>query len=255
MLRHWRRHRRLSQLALAEQAGISARHLCCLEVGRARPSREMAQLLGMALDLPLADRNGLHMAAGFVPPYSAHGLAAPQLGHVRQALDFILRQQEPFPAIVLDGDWDMPMRNTAAVRVFAPFQARYDMPTVLARNAAHVVFHPQGLRPFMANWDEFAGQMLDTLRRVAALGHQGALRLLPAIMVYPGLPRRAQGGGSPVTAMELVLGSARLRFFSTLTSFAMPADAALQTLKVECFYPADDATAAHCRTQAQERVI
>lgn len=251
MLRRWRQQRRLSQLALAELAGISARHLCCLEIGRARPSRAMALLLGTALDLPLAELNGLHVAAGFVPPYSEHGLAAPELGHVRQALDFVLRQQEPFPAIVLDANWDMPLRNQAAGRVFGPFQARYDMPAALAGNALHVVFHPGGLRPFMVNWDEFATQMILTLHREAALGHQSARRLLPEILAYPGVAGCRRNSvveaASPVMTMRLALGRTRLRFFSTLTSFAMPADAALQTLKIECFYPADDATAAHCR--------
>jgi transcriptional regulator with XRE-family HTH domain len=103
LLKHWRNVRRLTQIELAGDANISARHLCFLETGRAQPSREMVQLLGSALDLPLEERNALHVAAGFVPPYGDEGLAADNLQHVRQALDFILRQQEPYPAIVIDG--------------------------------------------------------------------------------------------------------------------------------------------------------
>ena len=100
LLKHWRNVRRLTQIELAADANVSARHLCFLETGRSQPSREMVQLLGSALDLPLEERNALHVAAGFVPPYGDKGLAAENLQPVRQALDFILRQQEPYPGIV-----------------------------------------------------------------------------------------------------------------------------------------------------------
>ena len=97
LLKHWRNVRRLTQIELAVDANVSARHVCFLETGRSQPSREMVQLLGSALDLPLEERNALHVAAGFVPPYGDKGLAADNLQLVRQALDFILRQQEPYP--------------------------------------------------------------------------------------------------------------------------------------------------------------
>ena len=100
LLKHWRNVRRLTQIELAADANVSAKHLCFLETGRSQPSREMVQLLGSALDLPLEERNALHVAAGFVPPYGDKGLAAENLQPVRQALDFILRQQEPYPGIV-----------------------------------------------------------------------------------------------------------------------------------------------------------
>ena len=110
-----------------------------------QPSREMVQLLGSALDLPLEERNALHVAAGFVPPYGDKGLAADNLQPVRQALDFILRQQEPYPGIVIDGRWDVRIRNQG---VGAPaedrFASPYEMEAGLADNAMHVVFHPKG---------------------------------------------------------------------------------------------------------------
>src|SRR5215217_4176248 len=111
LLKHWRNVRRLTQIELAGDAKVSARHLCFLETGRARPSREMVQLLGSALDLPLEERNALHVAAGFVPPYGDKGLGAENLQPVRQALDFILRQQEPYPAILIAGHCDIRIRK------------------------------------------------------------------------------------------------------------------------------------------------
>jgi transcriptional regulator with XRE-family HTH domain len=118
LLRQWRTTRHMSQLALATDAGISARHLSFLETGRAQPSREMVQLLAGMLDVPLGERNALLMSAGYAPIYGERPLGAPELKPVRRALEFILRQQEPYPALVLDGQWNMVMRNSASKRIF-----------------------------------------------------------------------------------------------------------------------------------------
>jgi len=255
LLKHWRSVRRLTQIELAGDANVSARHLCFLETGRAQPSREMVQLLGSALDLPLEERNALHVAAGFVPPYGDRGLAADNLQHVRRAFDFILRQQEPYPGIVIDGHWDVRIRNEASRRLFKAFHESYEMESDIADNAMHVVFHPKGLRQFIVNWNEFAGQMIQILHREVAQGSGVAAQLLDEIMTYPGLSAewrrpRNPAASSPVMTMQLAKGDFRLAFFSTFTTLAMPADAALQKLKIECFYPADSATAEKARELA-----
>jgi transcriptional regulator with XRE-family HTH domain len=255
LLRHWRNVRRLTQIELAGDANVSARHLCFLETGRAQPSREMVQLLGSALDLPLEERNALHVAAGFVPPYGDQGLAADNLQHVRQAFDFILRQQEPYPGIVIDGHWDVRIRNEASRRLFKTFHVSYEMEADIADNAMHVVFHPKGLRQFIVNWNEFAGQMIQILHREVAQGSGVAAQLLDEIMTYPGLSAewrrpRNSAASPPVMTMQLAKGDFRLAFFSTFTTLAMPTDAALQKLKIECFYPADSATAEKARELA-----
>ena len=255
LLKHWRKVRRLTQIELAVDADVSAKHLCFLETGRSQPSREMVQLLCSALDLPLEERNALHVAAGFVPPYSDKGLAADNLQPVKQALDFILRQQEPYPGIVVDGRWDVRMRNHGSARLLKPFRDSYEMEASVADNAMHVVFHPKGLRQFIVNWDEFAGQMIQILHREVAQGSRIAAQLLDEIMSYPGLPAewripRNPATSSPVMTMQLAKGDFRLAFFSTFTTLAMPTDAALQKLKIECFYPADNATAEKARELA-----
>jgi transcriptional regulator with XRE-family HTH domain len=255
LLKHWRNVRRLTQIELAVDANVSAKHLCFLETGRSQPSREMVQLLGSALDLPLEERNALHVAAGFVPPYGDKGLAAENLQPVRQALDFILRQQEPYPAIVIDGRWDVRMRNQGSARLLKPFRDSYEMAAGIADNAMHVVFHPKGLRQFIVNWDEFAGQLVQILHRDVAQGSRAAAQLLGEIMAYPGLsaewrlPRQASAS-APVMTMHLARGDYRLAFFSTFTTLAMPMDAALQQIKIECFFPADAATAEKARQLA-----
>ena len=255
LLKHWRGVRRLTQIELAADAKVSARHLCFLETGRPQPSREMVQLLGSALDLPLEERNALHVAAGFVPHYGDKGLAAENLQPVRQALDFMLKQQEPYPGIVIDGHWDVRMRNQGSARLLKPFRDSYAMENGLADNAMHVVFHPRGLRQFIVNWEEFARQMIQILHREVAQGSRAAAQLLDEIMVYPGLSAdwrllRHSQATSPVMTIQLAKGDYRLAFFSTFTTLAMPTDAALQQIKIECFFPADDATAEKARQMA-----
>jgi transcriptional regulator with XRE-family HTH domain len=256
LLRHWRQSRRLSQLELAAEAAVSARHLCFLETGRSQPSREMVQLLGNTLDLPLNEQNTLHLAAGYAPPYGERDLAALDLEHIRHALDFILRQQEPYPGIVLDGRWDIQMRNDASRRLFRPFHEAYEIGDARAENAMHVVFHPKGLRQFIVNWEEFAGSLIQSLHREVAQGGDGAVaQLRDEILAYPGLPSAwkvplGPSQASPVMPMHLRKGDLDLAFFSTLTTFAMPRDVALQQLKIECFYPADTRTAEVARRLA-----
>src|SRR5437667_11176028 len=126
LLRRWRTARRMSQLALATEAGISTRHLSFLETGRAQPSREMVQLLAGRLDVPLGERNALLISAGSAPMYGERPLAAPELEPVRRALQFIMRQQEPYPALVLDGRWNIVMQNGASRRVFELFRRPAD---------------------------------------------------------------------------------------------------------------------------------
>jgi transcriptional regulator with XRE-family HTH domain len=256
LLRHWRLIRRLSQLELAAEAAVSARHLCFLETGRSQPSREMVQLLGNTLHLPLNQQNALHLAAGYAPPYGERDLAALDLEHVRLALEFILRQQKPYPGIVIDGRWDVRMRNDASKRLFRPFREAYEIDDTRAENAMHVVFHPKGLRQFIVNWEEFAGSLIQILHReVAQGGNSAAVQLRDEIFTYPGLPSgwkvpHGESNASPVLTMHLRKGDLNLAFFSTLTTFAMPRDVALQQLKIECFYPADTKTAEVARRLA-----
>src|SRR5215831_20310482 len=117
LLRRWRARRRLSQLDLAVDAGVSTRHLSFIETGRAKPSREMVLQLARALDVPLRDRNDLLTAAGFAPVYRATDLEAPALAQARRALDFVLKAQEPYPALILDRLWNVLKVNEGSARV------------------------------------------------------------------------------------------------------------------------------------------
>src|SRR5512132_3530985 len=163
LLRQWRTTRHMSQLALATEAGISTRHLSFLETGRAQPSREMVQLLTGMLDVPLGERNALLVSAGYAPMYGERPLNAPELEPVRRALELILRQQEPYPALVLDGEWNIVLHNAASKRIFEPFKNGAYTPNVMRK-----VFDPDALRPFIVNWQEIAACMMHSIHRELA---------------------------------------------------------------------------------------
>src|SRR5687767_8579598 len=142
LIQHWRRARKKSQLALAVQAGVSARHLGFLEIGRANPSREMVLLLAGVLDVPLRERNGLLLAAGYAPMYRETGLDAPEMQHARKAVEMILQHQEPYPAVVMDRHWNMLTCNAAAERFFAQLVS---LPASGPRpNIIRLMFDPAG---------------------------------------------------------------------------------------------------------------
>ena len=246
LLRQWRTTRHLSQLALATQAGISTRHLSFLETGRAQPSREMVQLLTGMLDVPLGERNALLVSAGYAPIYGERPLAAPELEPVRRALQFILRQQEPFPAFVLDGQWNIVMRNDASRRIFGLFKGPgHDEQSV---NVMRTVFDPGRLRGFITNWEDVAQCLMHSLHReVATTGNEAVMRLRDELLAYPDVPSRwAEPEGvapmAPLVSMQMRNGDLALAFFSTITMFATPRDVTLQQLKIECFFPADAVT-------------
>jgi transcriptional regulator with XRE-family HTH domain len=254
VLRQWRDARHLSQLALATEAGISTRHLSFLETGRAQPSREMVQLLAGMLDVPFGERNALLVSAGYAPIYGERPLGAPELEPVRRALQFILTQQEPYPAFVVDGMWNIVMRNDASRRVFHQFRG-----PVESKNVMRTVFDPQGLRPFIVNWEEVAQCLMHSLHReVATTGSDAVVQLRDELLDYPGVPSRwkapeALSPMPPLVSMQMRNGDLSMAFFSMITMFATPRDVALQQLKIECFFPADAATEAAARTLASAR--
>ena len=255
VLRHWRARRRLSQLDLATEAGISTRHLSFIETGRAEPSREMVVLLGGVLDVPLRDRNQLLVAAGYAPIYRETDLQSAAMVQVRRGLDFILRQQEPYPALVVDRHWNVVQANQATVRLVERFTVAAG--ELGAPNAMRLTFHPRGFRPFIVNWEATAAALVQWQHRdlLSGPGDEGTRRLLDEILAYPDVPRgwRAvdlDASTAPFLAMEFRRDDVGLRYFSMLTGLGSPNDVTLQELRVESFFPADEATDAAARRLA-----
>jgi transcriptional regulator with XRE-family HTH domain len=248
LLREWRARRRVSQLDLSMEAGVSSRHVSFVETGRSRPSREMVLLLARVLDVPLRDRNDLLAAAGYAALYRASDLDAPDLEQARRALDFMLRQQEPYPAIVVDRSWTILKANGGAARLVETFADAAAAPE-WGGNAMRLMFHPRGLRPHIANWEAMAAALIQWLHRdvLSSFGGEETRRLRDELLEYPGVPARwrtldLDASTAPFLAIEFVKGDLELRYFSTLTSLGTPHDITLQELRVEAFFPADERT-------------
>jgi transcriptional regulator with XRE-family HTH domain len=248
LLRQWRERRRMSQLALALEAEISSRHLSFMETGRSRPSREMVLLLAEVLDVPPRSRNDLLAAAGYAPIYRESQLDAPEMAQFRRALDFILQQQEPYPAIVLDRYWNILLANEGTGRFMGVFMAAAEIEALGPPNAMRLIFHSQALRPYIVNWEATAAALIQWLHRdLLRSADPGIKILLDELLAYPGVPRNwrtldLDAPTAPFLAIDMQKGETHLRFFTTLTTLGTPYDITLHELRIESFFPADEST-------------
>jgi transcriptional regulator with XRE-family HTH domain len=246
LLRSWRTVRRISQLDLALDAEISTRHLSCIETGRAQPSREMVLRLAEALQVPIRERNSLLLAAGYAPLYRHDDLDAPELEAARRAIELQMAQFEPYPVLVLDRCWNTMRMNAGAKRFLGLFPG-CDSGT--PHNGVRLVFHPQGLRPFIENWEVIAARIIRRVHREAADNptDETLRHFLEELLSYPDVPNRWRmpdwdGAPPPFLTINYRWKNSTLRLFSVLTTLGTPLDAGLQELRIESFFPADDET-------------
>lgn len=252
LLKGWRTTRKFSQLDLAVEADVSQRHLSFLESGRSKPSREMVLTLAEALDIPLRERNTLLTSAGYVALYRERDIEGEDMKPVRHALNLTLKHHEPFPAIVVNKDWDMLMMNQAAERMYS---ALGDPQTIWnkvdptgARNVLRYTFHPDGLQPHIRNWEQVVTVMINRLQREVALeGGSGKLQaLLDEVTAYPGMPDIGatiwQAPPPPILPVEVEIGGMPLKTFTMISTFGTPQDITTDELRLETFFPADDFT-------------
>lgn len=248
LMRRWRSKRRMSQLELALEVNISARHISFIETGRARPSRAAVLRVAEVLDVPLRERNDLLTAAGFAPAFRETGLDAAAMTEVRRALDLIVERHLPYPAIVMDRGWDVVIANAPALGMIgqAPLAASPEG----RANAMDLIFSPEGLRPAIRNWESVAGHLLRRLMRQADSEGGGgpAQDLLERMRRYSGVAEMEasypaeSGGENPLILMEIDLGGQRLRLFSALATFGTAQDITLAELRIEMYFPADEGT-------------
>jgi transcriptional regulator with XRE-family HTH domain len=241
LLRDWRKRRRLSQLDLALEAGVSARHLSFVETGRARPSADMVLQLADRLEVPLRSRNQLLLAAGHAPAFEQHDLEDPEMAPVRQAIDLILHGHDPYPAVVIDGAWEMLGANRAVALLTAGVAPELMAPPV---NVLRLSLHPDGVAPRIANLGEWRGHLLDRLeRQIALTGDPALAALLDEVSAYPGPAR--EGASEPEIAVPLRLSTelGELSFISTVATFGTAVEVTASELSIESFFPADPHTA------------
>jgi transcriptional regulator with XRE-family HTH domain len=253
-LRWWRQRRGWSQLDLAQRAEISQRHLSFLEVGRASPSRDMVARLAAALDVPLRQQNALLLAAGFAPIWRETDLGSPDLAHVRQAVDYIMSQQEPFPAVVVDRHWNVLKANDGMMR-FTEFLVG-PLPPDAKVNLADALVAPDVLRPFLVNWEDVVRYFVRSVEADAAAdGTPESANLLQRLLAYRDVRNilkkfTADDDATPVLAMHFRKDNVALQLFTTIATLGTPQDITAQELRIESFFPMNDHTARTLRTWA-----
>jgi transcriptional regulator with XRE-family HTH domain len=259
LLREWRQRRRMSQLELALEAEVSSRHLSFIETGRAQPSREMVLRLAEHLDVPLRERNGLLIAAGFAPAYPERPLADPALDAARRAVELVLAGHEPYPALAVDRHWSL----IAANRAVAPLLAFVTEPALLAPpiNVLRLSLHPGGLAPRVANLGQWRAHLLHRLRQQIDASADPVLsellRELSALPAPRGAAAAEHGGagdyGGIAVPLRLVTDGGTLSLFSTTAVFGSAVDVTLSEVAVESFFPADPETAVALRALSEGR--
>jgi transcriptional regulator with XRE-family HTH domain len=245
LLREWRRRRSFSQLELALDSAISARHLSFMETGRSKPSRDMVVRLAETLAVPLRERNTLLLAAGYAPLYAERSLEAVEMEPVRSALDRFLRAHEPYPALIVDRRHDLVAANDALGALTAGCA-----PELLETraNAIRIALHPLGMAPRTTNLAEWSASLLARLRReIAATGDPALEELYREVAAYPGVvsdPPPAGGATQDIVVpLRLRVGDRELAFISTIATFGTAVDVTLAELAIEAFYPANAETA------------
>ncbi|MES3032422.1 MAG: helix-turn-helix transcriptional regulator [Gemmatimonadota bacterium] len=247
LLRTWREKRRLSQLALALDAGVSSRHLSFVETGRAAPSAEMIVRLAEALRIPLRERNHLLLAAGYAPAYDEQPLSSPPLLIVTDALQRLLDAHDPYPGVALDRQWNVVLTNAASRRMLSLLPDSLRTPSV---NMFRASLHPDGFAAFTTNFAAWARHIVGQLELLADTTLDTSIQsLLDEVREYPnvrrllGMPLTSRDlHGGILLSCQLTLGDTRLSLFTTLATLGSPRDVTLSELKVELFYPADAET-------------
>lgn len=248
LLRHWRKSRGLSQLDLSLAADISTKHLSFLETGRSNPSKDIIVHLCISLDIPLAERNHLLLAAGFSEAYRRTPLNQPEMQPIKEALTTLLNSHEPYPAAVFDWDWNMLMANPTHQRLVEILASQQpDFPETA--NILELMFDQNGFRPFIVNWEEAAGLILQRLRREKTLYADRKSDLLERLLQYPDLPAHFKHPGietppGPMVSLQVEMGDQVLSLFSTLSTFGTAIDITAQELTIEQYFPADSTTKA-----------
>jgi transcriptional regulator with XRE-family HTH domain len=246
LLRHWRDIRGRSQLDLSLDTGVSQRHISFIESGRSVPSRETLMDIAQALDIPLRDRNILLLAAGYAPIYSENAWNAPEMQSITGALERMLRQHEPFPAVVMDRYWNVLMANESAPRFFSCF---IDMAARKSpRNLLHLMFDPKGMRPFIANWKDVATSLFQRVYResVGRVVDEKTKELMAALLAYPEVKTEWKTSKAPSAMPVIPISFAKdanmLNYFSMVATVGTPQTIAAQELRIECMFPADETT-------------
>jgi transcriptional regulator with XRE-family HTH domain len=260
-LRYWRGKRGYSQLQLSTVGAVSQRHLSFLESGRSQPSKELILKLGVVLEIPLRHRNVMLLAAGYAPAYRERSLSDPDLSAVRRALDFMLAQQAPYPALVVDRLWNLQLCNDAAagmVRWLLGMPEQHPLPLDGTVNVLKLMLDPQGVRQYIPNWQAVGADLLQWIQREAMSDGPGseAAVMLAELVAMTGCAAWEEGANLdrhalPFLPVSICKDGVELNLFTTIATLGTPRDVTVHELRIESFFPADEPTAAWFRQRAQ----
>jgi transcriptional regulator with XRE-family HTH domain len=249
LLKHWRSQRNFSQLDLSMASGVSQRHISFIESGRARPSRDMVLKLSAVLDIPLRQQNKMLTTAGFAPIYSEFDLSAPEVAPIRRAIEFTLRQQEPYPALVMDRYWNLVKLNQGAAKLMGWLSAGQAIPDDIGPSLMKLMLHPEGAKNYVENWDAIAPHLIHRVHRetLAEGQDEQSQALFETLLTYPGIRELWQAPTTgnwqlPLLTVNFAKNGQQLSFFTTIATLGTPQDITLQELRLECMFPADERT-------------
>jgi transcriptional regulator with XRE-family HTH domain len=240
----------MSQLALASAAEVTARHVSFVETGRATPSRDMVLTLARTLDVPLRERNQMLLAAGYAPVYRETSVAEAAMAPVRGAVERMLSHHQPYPAVVLDRHWNVTLANAPAEAMFGWLLDPIGLPQ--PANVVRLIFAPDGLRPYVANWTEVGQALIQRVHReaVGGLPDEQTRALLDEALAQPGVPQHWRTPDfltplNPVVPVRFRKDQLTVNYFSMVTTVGTPQDVTAQEIRVESFFPLDEPTDRH----------
>lgn len=249
LLRRYRSARRMSQLDLALDSNVSARHLSFLETGRAKPSREMVLQISNGLVLPLASRNRLLQAAGFAAAFPASPLDSASLGPFRDVLKEMMDRHAPYPAILCDRHWNMRDANTVAAALLAPLRGETNETSLI-----RMLTDTPAAEALIANLPEVIHEMRGRIALEALeAGHDPVLQDLLAALDAAGQRHPVSGGAIRRPLVPLIVNApgGQLSFLSTIAHFGTSEDVTVRDLRLELLFPADEPTRAAMKALAE----
>ena len=241
-LKSWRKAKRFSQLQLAVEADVSSRHISFLETGRARPSRDMIGRLARAMHLPLHAHNQLLTHAGYAARYSGRRWDGEAMAPIRAAVSHMLQAHAPYPGLAIDRLWTVVQMNRPAQMMFGTLGVREGDSLLDLLTSGRLPEHVE-------NWPEVAHHAAQRLRTESAA--QGGVARLDAVAdQLAGVGSAGKPVDGPVMPTIFRMGETRLSLFTTLAQFGTPEDLALEDLKIELYFPADDTSATLLKAMA-----
>jgi transcriptional regulator with XRE-family HTH domain len=256
LLKYWRRERGMSQLDLSLAADVSSRHVSFMETGRAKPSREMVLVLASVLNVPLRDQNAMLQAAGFEAEFAEPSFEGELPPSIENVVERMLSVHEPYPMVIMNRRYDVLRMNAACMRILTPLVAEpAAIPTPI--NGFALLFDPRLIRPYIVDWPRVARTFLSRLHRESLASPQDEAlgELLHALLEYPGVPDDWRTPDlsmptDPTLSVWIEKDGLRMGFLTTLTVFSAPQNVTLEELRIESYFPLDDATAEACRRLA-----